>query len=638
MFLAYGYAGRILYVDLTKGKFNISPTKEYNRDFLGGLAINAKILWDQTPSGIDPFSPKNLIAIGAGPLAGTMTPGSGRLNISSKSPLTNGYACSNIGGSFAAIMKYAGYDHIIITGHAEKPCYLWIDDEHVELKDANEIWGKDLVEAQDLIQKELEDPKVSILCIGQAGENKVRFASIMSSKENSAATKGIGAVMGSKNLKAVVVRGTRGIKYRKPKEFYDLAIQAHKNLAKELPGENYHKLMAMVYGFEKPEWEAFGNWEDTSLPPEFQDIYRMRDEFGENYWVKDLACFSCPSKCYSVFSVPGIGTAPAMCECWHHWGRAVKVPSLEENFKFVLKTQRYGVDYLSLSNVIAFAMDLFERGIITTKDTDGIKLEFGNAEIALEMADRIVNREGFGDILAEGVKRASDKIGRDSEKFAFHVKGREMSGMDPRTSGDIALGIVTQYKVNTGQNYFAMSDYFEKLGKKVDLEKLAMERLGTTEVCGPGYEAAPIAFRYFEDLGMMCDLVSVCRMVSLWTLSSPTFDAITPEKMASFISAAAFDLDVKSLWKYTEKCRNLIRAYNIREGLKMKDETLPKRMFTNPILKGIHKGKKVDKKKFDEMLKKYYELRGWDPNTGIPTREKLEELDLKDVANYLENT
>lgn len=276
-------------------------------------------------------------------------------------------------------------------------------------------------------------------------------------------------------------------------------------------------------------------------------------------------------------------------------------------------------------------------GIITTNDTDGLRMEFGNAEAAIEMAEKIAKRKGFGDTLAEGVKRASAKIGRSAEKYANSIKNGELCGMDPRSGPDIALAAAVEYKTNTGQNYFSMCDYFEKLGVKVDLKKLAIERVGTTAVCDPNYDEAPIAFKYFEDVGLMCDVVSICRMVSLWTLSSPTFHAITPKMMASFISAAAFDVNEKALWKYTEKCRNMMRAFDVREGLTRKDDTLPEKMFKNPLPKGMHKGKVVDKQKFEKMLDDYYTLRGWDIKTGIPTRKKLEELGLNDVANTLEN-
>jgi aldehyde:ferredoxin oxidoreductase len=631
-----GYAGKILNVDLSSGKVSTEATMEYAKSFLGGLGINAKIMWDRFPPGADAFSPESYILFGVGPLGGTMVPGANRTNVSTKSPLTNLYACSNVGGPFAPRLKFAGFDNVVIRGRAQKPVYLWIDNDYVELKDAKDVWGENILEAQEKISEEVGDTEIGFLVIGPAGEKTVRFASLASSKENTAATNGTGAVMGSKNLKAVVVRGTKPLEVANPDKFYEMAIAARLGLAERLPGENYHALLAMIIGFEKPDMETWGNFEGTALPPEFENIYKMREEFAKKYWVKDLACFGCPSHCYSVFKVPGVGVLPAMCECWHHWGRVVKVPSLEENFKYVLLCQQFGIDYLSTANVLSFAMDLYDKGIITVKDTDGIEMRFGDAESALRMTEKIASRDGFGDILAEGVARAAAKIGRGAEKYAFHIKGREWTGMDPRSGGEIALGQVTEYKVNTGQNYFAMDDYFKAWGVDIDLKKLAKERLGRTDICEGGYETAPISFRYFEDLGLMCDVVSLCRMVSLWTLSSPVFKAITPEMIASFISTAGFDVDVKGLWVYTEKCRNLLRAFDIREGMRKEDETIHEKMFRAPLPAGIHKGKTVDRKKFGEMLDDYYKLRGWDIKTGAPTRAKLEELNLKDVADYLE--
>ena len=631
-----GYAGKILNIDLSSRKISTERTMDYAKDFLGGLGINAKIMWNRYPVGADTFSPESYLLLGVGPLGGTIVPGAGRTNVSAKSPLTNLYACSNIGGAFGPRLKFAGYDNVVISGRSEKPAYLWIDNDNVELKDAKGVWGKGVLETQTIIMDEIGDTEVGFLVAGPAGERMVRFASITSSKENAASTNGTGAVMGSKNLKAVVVRGTKPLEVANPDKFYEMAVAARLGLAENLPGENYHKLLAMIYGFEKPDWETWGNFEGTALPSEFENIYRMREDFAKKYWVKDLACFGCPSHCYSVFKVPGIGIAPAMCECWHHWGRVVKVPSLEENFRYVLLTQDLGIDYLSTANTLSFAMDLYEHGVITNKDTDGVEMQFGNAEAAIQMTKKIAYRDGFGDILAEGVKRAAAKIGRGAEKYVHQIKGREMTGMDPRAGGEIALGMVTEYKVNTGQNYFSMDDYFKRMGVDIDLKKLAQERLGTTDVCDGGYESAPLSFRYFEDLGLMCDVVSLCRMVSLWTLSSPTFKAITPEMIAAFISTAGFDVDVKGIWKYTEKCRNVLRAFDIREGLKKEDETIPEKMFRVPLPTGLHKGKIVDKKKFSQMLDEYYKLRGWDVKTGAPTKAKLEELNLKDVADYLE--
>ena len=367
----YGWAGKILRVDLTRKKITIEPTMKYAIDFLGGKGVNAKILFDEVPPEVKPFDPENRIIFGTGPLTGTLAPSAARCNVTTKSPLTGIFGDANVGAYWGPELKFAGYDHIVIYGRSEKPVYLWINNDEVEIRDASHLWGKDTFETQEIIKKELGDPEIQIMCIGPAGEKKVRFANIVTGTSDSASRTGVGAVMGSKNLKAIAVRGTKGINIAKPDEFENICYEIREAIKKSPIWQAFGISMSDAFKMYIASGTiAYGN-KDPRVPPGFdmETFIKKMDEFTEKYKVRNVGCFSCPLRCQALFHVPGIGSAKLTCERWQQALTHSKVLDFEFNLQCFILVQKYGMDLYSATATIAFIIDLFKKGNKTKRDT-----------------------------------------------------------------------------------------------------------------------------------------------------------------------------------------------------------------------------------------------------------------------------
>jgi aldehyde:ferredoxin oxidoreductase len=462
---------------------------------------------------------------------------------------------------------------------------------------------------------------------------------------NAAGRTGMGGIMGSKNLKAIAVRGPGFVDLARPMDFHELAIEAQRTLRESCPTDVRdalarweHHLISDVSMYEECENVSFGTLESPGYPPELLGIKKLRLEFARKYPVKSTACFGCPTPCQVFFNVPGIGAASTYCEAWQNFPTTTKVASQEANWKWYILCQEFGMDTISLSNVLGFAMDLYQRGIITKKETDGIPLEYGNEDAAIAMTEKIAKREGFGNVLAEGVRRAAAKIGNGAEYYAHHVKGLEMYRADPRGWKGKAIQEAVEYKAFSGLNVYEYRklktnthEYEEPSENRL---KMLKERYGTSKVCYPHeYEGKHFVTIDAEDIRMTFDILSICADPYL----THDYDQIYAT-MAPLVSAATGkEIGAKALREYAKKSRTLLRALDAREGFGRKNDVLPERLFEVPIPRGRHhRGLLVDRKKFNKMLDNYYAARGWDVKTGIPRREKLEELGLKDVANTLE--
>ena len=635
--MSYLYGGTILFVDLSERKISKEPTSSYTRLFLGGRGIDDKLFYDHISPGTDPLSPQNVIVFGAGPLSGTCMPSSGRLDIMSKSPMTFLWGNSNMGGYFSAELKYAGYDHIVVNGKADKPAYIWINNGQVHIRDAAGLWGKDTYQTPGLIREELGNPEVKVICIGPAGENLVRFATIQSELGNGAGRTGLGTVMGSKNLKAIAVRGTNGIKMANPKEFLAVAQEQNdfiKNSAtsKELSKYGTALTIERMAGEGKPyrNFQTYRAMEGHLNP---MDVLKK-------YSPKRAGCLDCPNRCMEAYEVPGVGSGVISCTFYTAVGWIVDNRDPEVFLQSALYCQKQGLDVGSAGGILAWAMELFQRGIITTQDTDGVSLEWG--ESVLEMLKRIVRREGFGDVLAEGVIIGAGKIGRGAEEYAMHCKGLPLFTEDPIQERGKALAMAVgprgdHYRGypfiearNDRLDFTEMEEEERKEAKEINYREA--ERIsGTRKGAIPAeYEGKPAMIKYSEDVEAIIDAVGICKWA---TLRLGVLEAYSIEDQARILSLGlGEEMDPDRLWELAERMRSLERAFSVREGLTPSDDKLPARMFElkNPT------GLTLSAEKLEEMKRQYYVLRGWDGDTGIPTRESLERLGLDAVADDLE--
>jgi len=419
--MIYGWAGTDLEVDLSKGKIEKKGgDPRFYESYLGGKGTNARILWDRVPPEVGPFSPENLLIIGAGVLDGTIVPFANRTAITFKSPVTDSLGYSVLGGYFGPELKNAGYDTIVISGKSPTPVYLWIKDDTVELRDASHLWGKDTQETQVMLRKELNE-KAQILCIGPAGENKVYSASIEHSIGISASRRGPGTVMGDKKLKAIAVYGTKDINVARPDNLY--------KLCQEIDGrrgplaEAWETFPVLDPTYHLP-MGSYGNFRETA-PSEVLDAIERGKEIGEAcgpLTVRRMGCYNCSMQCRQVQLTADGRYCGLKCSAHTRSMIAVQIFDGRFNMEFYNLCEKYGLDSLAVQNVVAFVIDLYEKGILTKKDTDGMHLEFGNADVALALVKKLAYRQGIGDIMADGTYLAARRIGRGAEKYAITTK------------------------------------------------------------------------------------------------------------------------------------------------------------------------------------------------------------------------
>jgi len=626
-----GYAGQILRVDLSQKKVVAIPlSKKLVKDYIGGTGFCARILWDETGSDTDPLGPKNRLVFAAGPVTGTAWPTSGRFNVAAKSPLTGVWGESSAGGYWGAELKYAGYDAIIVQGRAKKPTYLWIDDDNVELKDANPLWGKTVWETEEIIKKDTGDEDIKVASIGQAGENLVRFACIINTTYRASGRTGMGAVMGSKRLKAIAITGSKDVRVADLERFLDLIDDINKRIRENqfTPSVTKYGTTVLVEAMNEIGRFPTKNFQ-TGVYPMAHEI--SGDVLIKEYKVKDRACFCCPLACKNYLIVRSgtyVGSHGDHPEyetinsfggrCWNHDIESI----LHANW---LCTQ-YGLDTISTGSAIAFAMELWEKGIINEKDTNGIDFSWGNKETIIEMVQKIANREGFGDTLADGVKRAAEKIGKGAKEYAMHVKGLDISAQDGRAHKSMAIAHAASVR---GADHLRHCSFYDEIG----FPDVIAERFGKRYI---PEMADRLSIKYkgilakgCEDFGTIVNSLPMCvggatfwPPVMWWDDVANVYTAVTGVKTT-----------VATLKKVADRIVNLKRAYNIRLGLRRKHDTLPNRFLKEMAPDGPCKGHVVE---LNVMLDEYYKERGWDLETGLIPIKKLKELGLRDVANQIE--
>ena len=612
------YAKRILYVDLTTGKTETKPLKdELAKNYIGGIGLGMRLFLDNSKAGVDPFSPENPLIFVTGPLSGTMAPSAGNsYAVVSKSPLTGGINESKAHGFFGAELKRAGYDAVIFTGKSEKLVYAWIDDDSVQLIDAQHLTGKSPQETDETIREELGDWYVRVSAIGEAGEKLVRVGCIINDEFRAIGRGGMGAVMGSKNLKAVAVRGTNDVNVANLEEFTEFVRTIHERM--KGPATRKYRTLGT------PENVLVLN-ALAALPTRnfsqatFEGAEKVSGEYlNERYVKKIIGCATCGMRCDHIALVPEgeyKGTTSRVeFECLWALGPLCGVDRLDAIIEAIYQCNHYGIDGISSGVIVAFAMDLYENGIITKKDTDGLDLSFGNHEALVETIKRMGSRKGWlGDVLAEGSMRAAEKIGKGAEKYANHIKGMELPGYDLRTLKTAALGFSVSYR---GACHLRSGAYSPDVKGKVDRFKIEKGR-GKIVMDG-------------EDLYNVVDSLILCKFSR-----GVMYDGL--KDMAKYYTlATGIEMTPEELIKAGERINNLARVINIREGKGTREyDTLPWKIMNVPVPdEGVAKGAVVNQKEFDIGLDDYYSVRGWTKD-GIPTPEKLKELGLDNLVSIV---
>lgn len=662
--MAAGFGHQLLVVDLNSRECLVQTLEEeILRNYLGGLGLGMKILYDEVGPNIDPFSRENILLIAPGPLSGTDAPTSGRTEVVTKSPLTGIIGIGNFGGTWGAKFRRAGFEALLIRNNSESPVYLWINDGDVQLRSAAHLWGKDSWQTTNLLRNELGDD-VSVLAIGQAGENLVRFACPIGDYDHAPGRSHAGCVMGVKKLKAIAVRGTKKIPIAEPEEFR-AAIKEVVRRIHEYPEGKLENRRRVSSADKSTPIARLGmlptrNFQQTSLPPE-SDMWRSTEvamentvQGGPNYGDRCVMAefYGCNLRTdvkkgvYTGLDVGGAGYSLP----WRYFIGLCGINSCLEMYKCRELCQRYGMD---LTNPAPFAIELYQRGIIDSDDLDGLTLEWGNGTAVIELLGKIAFREGIGDVLAEGSVRAAQKIGKGAEKCVMTQKGMEIMYVDPRTSGwGMILGNTVCLRggddlTSTHVLPEGIPGWIKTLGWDEEMymhwyvdyfdmfPEVKAEIFGSppkSDFFQKGATSGKAAWVvWLEKIHALFNSLGLCLMSGgCWLPMGPTHYA----KLYS--ACTGWKTTPQEIMRTADRIVNLMKCYLVREGLTSKDDTWPRRFFEEPIPDGPLKGAVFDEKKFRQVLEEYYECRGWDKRSSIPTRETLRALDLNDAADELE--
>lgn len=617
----------ILEVDLTRKTIEKKVLDgEIYRMYPGGSALGTYILLKELEPGVDPLSPENILVFSVSPLVGLPIAGANRMTVTTKSPLTGAIGDSQAGGFFPAYLKGNGWDAVVFKGKAEQPVYLYIDGEKVELRDAREMWGKVTGEAEKLIKKDLGIDNIDIAQIGPAGENLVRFANIINMNNRANGRNGTGAVMGSKNLKAVVVKKRLGRKPVDEENFKKLAregVERFKN-SRGFQQLGEHGTDRGLISHHKNGFLPTKNWQTGYFPEGAENI--TGTTMTATILKKRDTCYACPVRCKRVVEIEGkvdpLYGGPEY-ETAASLGSYCGVTSLEAVALGNQLCNMYGLDTISCGGTIAFAMECYERGILTKEDTDGLELTFGNSEALLTLIEKIAKREGIGDLLAEGSYRAAKKIGKGAEKYSITTKKQEFPAHMPQYKP--SLGII--YAVNPFGADHQSSDHDpiltlppESDGRK-NLALIGL-RKGYEDNFELDYYKAKFAFRT-QCFVSLTDILGLCQFV--WGLAG----LYGPKDLVLLAKyGIGWDTSIYELMEIGERKINMMRYFNAREGFTREDDTIPDRIF-EPFKDGPSKGKALVKEKYQKAKEYYYEIAGWDRKTGNPTEETLRKLELE---------
>jgi aldehyde:ferredoxin oxidoreductase len=629
--MMYGWTGTNLEIDLSQGEVKKTENDlRLNEDYLGGRGVDTKLLWDRVPAEVSPFSSQNLLIFGTGVLTGTLAPGTNRTIITTRSPQTNLLTYSSMGGFWAPELKHAGYDRIIISGKSSAPVYLWINDDRIEIRDASHLWGKDVRETQRIIREELKNNKVQSLCIGPAGENRVAAASIEHST-GASASRSVGAVMGDKRIKAVAVYGTKDVNISKPSAFIETCEGILKKTGKL---KTYYENWSYEVAGSLINVGAYGNL-GQEMP--IENAGKLHADFVEKLKTRSSSCYNCGMACKIAMSLPDGEYSFVKCQSWFLFMFATKIQDLDFNLKCYNLCEKYGLDTISTSRYIGFAIDLYEKGILNKADTEGLDLEWGNKDVALSLIEKIARREGIGAVLANGVYEAARQIGKGAEEYAYHNKKLELAPYALDAPQRALRAVITDKadltRAGSGILRNALSrpkewkEAYLKSGFFPYPKELEKNFLGDITGSVNDYEEFIPIVSYDVDRYTLCDCTGLCIYWAGFWLYNP----ILPIDHLNLISyATGMDFDETESITIAKRIGALNRGYNVMLGIRRDDDTVPERYFRESSSNRF-----LDREKFNRMLDSAYKLMGWN-SEGIPSKEELDRLGLDYVRRELE--
>lgn len=618
-----GYTGKILRINLSdKTSQEEALPEDIARNFIGGAGFGIKHLFDEVKPGTDPLGPDNKLIFAPGPFTGAVVPCASRMAVTGKSPLTGAVGMALSGGEFPSEMKFAGWDAIIIEGKANKPTYISILGTDVRFHNASCVWGTLTFDCQQLIKNELHDQNVRVCCIGPAGEHLSKIA-CMINERRAVGRKGLGAVMGSKNLKAIAIRGKNPIAIASPKKYktaHAWLLKAFKDSPVLYPEFSQHgtpmvtDLTGAMGVLPAKNWTATG---------EFVPVEGIGKDAQASRKVGREHCHDCPVGCSQLKMAKtgeyaGILSEGPDFETVYSFGSGVGIGEVDPIIAADRLADELGLDSISSGVTISFAMELFERGILTLEQTDGLDLRFGNDNALMKILRKMAYRDGLGDLLADGSLAAAKKIGKGTEKYAMQIKGLELPGYDVRGLKAHGLGFATSY---TGADHCRSYAFQEVFGVPVpwEVDRFSIEDKGKLTIWNQDIRTATL------DCAPMCAfLIDMAVPATACDNTANLMEAVT-----------GLTYTPEEVKKVGERVNNLARAFNVREGFSRADDTFPERLMTEPLKAGNSKGQVISRADLDQMLDEYYSLRGWDVETGKPTRSKLVDLGLTYVADEL---
>ena len=618
-----GYSGKILRINLTdKTSKEEKLPLEVAQDFIGGAGFGIKYLFDEVKAGTDTLGPENKLIFAPGHFTGTSLPCASRMAVTGKSPLTGAVGMALSGGQFPAELKFAGWDAVIVEGKAEKPTYVSIKDSSVRFHDASRTWGTLTGDCQQIIKDELRDQNTRVCCIGPAGERLIKIACIINERR-AIGRKGLGAVMGSKNLKAIAVRGTGTVAIASQEKYKAGRTEMLKAMKES------HVLYSHFAEAGTPMvldlTSAMGilsakNWSATG---EFVPVEALGVDAQNTRKIGKEHCYDCPVGCSQMKlakSGPyaGILTEGPEFESLYSFGSATGVANLDAVIAADRLSDELGLDTMSAGVTIGFAMELFEKGILSLADTGGLELKFGNDQAMMTVLRMMAYREGIGNILADGTKAAAKTIGKGSEKYAMHIKGLELPAYYVRGAKAHGLNYATSYTGADNNRGYAFQEIFS-IPVPWEVDRFAIEGKGKLTKWNQDVRAAT------------CDCATMCAFILDTAL--PATGAQNTAALMEAVTWLTFTPD--EVQKVGERLNNVAKAFNVREGFTRADDTFPERLMTEPLKAGASKGQVISKDDLKQMLDEYYAARGWDVKTGSPTRAKFVELGLAYVADAL---
>jgi aldehyde:ferredoxin oxidoreductase len=628
--MAPGYVGKILKINLDELTFSVEEKGDFfYRTFMGGSAMASYFLLTEMEKGIDPLGPDNILVLTTSVLTGAPLPGANRLSIAAKSPLSEGFGEAEAGGFFSVELKKAGFDAVVIKGKAPHPVYLWITDNTVQFKDASHLWGNDSGFAQKKIREDLDDDKIQTLTIGQGGENQVRYACVVHDLRHTYGRSGMGAVMGSKNIKAIAARGKNELELHDKEKIRELGAFFAKNM------KDHPVCEILKYGGTLA-WDMEDMDADGVLPTHnfhggsFDKVEGVTfEKMKETVFAGQYTCYACPIRCKPICEGGKYDIDPDFGGPQYETSGAFGPNMLIDDIEVIAKAHelcnRYTLDSIDAGMTISFAMECYENGLITKEDTDGLDLRFGNGEVALELIEKIAFRKGFGALLAEGSYRAAQVIGNGAEKYVCAVKKQSFAMHEPRGKNNIGFAFALS---PTGADHIeAAHDMPFEDGRWAvpDLYPIGILK-GV-----PARGLTPDKVRWFV---LNQHVYSFLNSLSLCFFTAGPARLFRLNHVVDMVAGATgWETSLYELMLLGERTTTLARVFNAREGLDKKDDALPDRLF-EPLETGPLTGEKLDREEFEKALEWYYEMMGWDVATGVPLETKLHHLNIADLTRF----